>query len=95
MPTIKSLEEKPRRVKGKVEETEELESVSRNSVYVEKSITKNLGDYNSAKITVGITLYVNPTDEEIEAAEKTIEVASSVVNDRLELELDELEREQE
>ena len=50
------------------------EKRSENYVYLEKSITKNLGDYNSAKITVGITVQVNPTPEELKEVTKTLEV---------------------
>jgi hypothetical protein len=64
----------------------------RSTVYVEKSVTKNMGNYNSAKVTVGITLYTDPTPEEVREANMTIKVASEIIDKRLWLELDEIER---
>ena len=53
------------------------------SVYYEKSLTKNLGDYNSAKITVGITLPINPTEEVLASVKSTIEIADNIVTEEL------------
>lgn len=52
-------------------------------VYMEKSVTKNLENYNSAKVSVGITVQVNPTKEELKEIEATI----SVINDVLDTEM--------
>lgn len=60
------------------------------SVYYEKSLTKNLGDYNSAKITVGITLPINPTKEDIVQIKSTIEIADDIVTKELEVQVKDL-----
>lgn len=62
----------------------------RNNVYYEKSLTKNLGNYESAKITVGVTLPISPTAEEIALIQKTIEVGDEIVTAELEVQLKEL-----
>nr|DAO11059.1 MAG TPA: hypothetical protein [Caudoviricetes sp.] len=59
-------------------------------VYYEKSLTKNLGNYESAKITVGVTLPINPTSEEVDAINKTIEIADRITTEELELQVKEL-----
>ena len=60
------------------------------NVYYEKSITKNLGNYESAKITVGATLPINPTAEELKMVQKTFEQADVVITKELELQLKDL-----
>lgn len=62
----------------------------RNNVYYEKSVTKNLGNYESAKVTVGVTLPIQPTDEEVALIEKTLEIGDEIVTKELELQLKEL-----
>lgn len=76
----------------KIADTETIESLRQNgaTVYYEKSVTKNMGDYNSAKVTVGITLPINPTKEEIEYIKDTIEVADEIVTDEIENQVAEL-----
>ena len=63
------------------------EKISRpqHYVYMEKGVTKNLDNYNSARITIGITVQVNPTEEELKAVSKTIKI----VNNILDIEMDE------
>ena len=63
-----------------------------NSVYYEKSITKNLGNYESAKITVGVTLPVNPTEDEVGLVKSTLEVADKIVTEELVVQLRELDK---
>lgn len=60
------------------------------NVYYEKSITKNLGNYESAKVTVGITLPIDPTDEELKMVQTTFEKADEVVTKELEIQLKDL-----
>ena len=60
------------------------------TIYYEKSVTKNLGNYESAKVTVGVTLPINPSDEEIAEIKKTLEVGDNIVTDELEVQLKEL-----
>jgi putative transposon-encoded protein len=61
-----------------------------NNVYYEKSVTKNLGNYESAKVTVGITLPIDPTEEEVKLIKATIIRADEIVTDELETQLKEL-----
>ena len=60
------------------------------TIYYEKSVTKNLGNYESAKVTVGVTLPINPSGEEIAEIKKTLEIGDNIVTDELEVQLKEL-----
>lgn len=62
----------------------------RNNIYYEKSVTKNLGNYESAKVTVGVTLPIQPTDEEVALIKKTLEIGDEIVTKELEIQLKEL-----
>ena len=62
----------------------------RNNVYYEKSVTKNLGNYESAKVTVGVTLPISPTKEEIALITETLEIGDDIVTKELEIQLKEL-----
>lgn len=61
-----------------------------NNIYYEKSVTKNLGNYESAKVTVGVTLPIQPTDEEVSLIRKTLEIGDEIVTKELEVQLKEL-----
>lgn len=61
-----------------------------NSVYYEKSVTKNLGNYESAKVTVGVTLPICPTKDEIASINETLEIGDEIVTKELEVQLKEL-----
>lgn len=61
-----------------------------SNVYIEKSITKNMGNYESAKITVGITLPIKPTKEEIALFKETFEIGDEIVTKELEVQLADL-----
>ena len=61
-----------------------------SNVYYEKSVTKNLGNYESAKVTVGVTLPINPTKEERKEIVNTIEIADEIVTEELEIQLKEI-----
>lgn len=60
------------------------------TVYYEKSVTKNLGNYESSKIVVGVTLPIKPTVDEVAVITETIEVADEIVTKELEVQLSEL-----
>ena len=60
------------------------------TIYYDKSVTKNLGNYESAKVTVGVTLPINPSGEEIAEIKKTLEIGDNIVTDELEVQLKEL-----
>ena len=62
----------------------------RNNIYYEKSVTKNLGNYESAKVTVGVTLPIQPTAEEVALIKKTLEIGDEIVTKELEIQLKEL-----
>lgn len=62
----------------------------RNNVYYEKSVTKNLGNYESAKVTVGVTLPISPTEDEIALIKETLEIGDEIVTKELEIQLKEL-----
>ena len=62
----------------------------RNNIYYEKSVTKNLGNYESAKITVGVTLPISPTSDEVALIKKTLEIGDEIVTEELEVQLKEL-----
>lgn len=71
----------------------DVKTVLRNgmcNVYYEKSVTKNMGDYNSAKVTVGVTLPIDPTKEEIALIKSTIEKGDEVVTKELEFQISQL-----
>lgn len=61
-----------------------------NNVYYEKSVTKNLGNYESAKVTVGVTLPICPTKDEIAVINETLEIGDEIVTKELEVQLKEL-----
>ena len=60
------------------------------TVYMEKSVTKNMGDYNSAKVTVGATLPINPTFDEIEQVKKTLVKASEILDEEIAVQVKEM-----
>jgi len=60
------------------------------TVYLEKSATKNMGDYNSAKVTVGVTLPINYTKEDLKGVEATIEVLDAILDEHIVAQLKEL-----
>lgn len=61
-----------------------------SNVYYEKSVTKNLGNYESAKVTVGVTLPIKPTKEEVALIKETLEIGDEIVTNELEIQLKEL-----
>lgn len=60
------------------------------NVYYEKSVTKNLGNYESAKVTVGVTLPLDPKEDTIASIKRTLEIADQVITEELEIQIKEL-----
>lgn len=85
MPKPKATTEKP----YTQETIEELRNRGAQ-VHYTKSITKNLGNYESTKIEVGITLPICPTEAELAAVKATIETADTVLMEELETQIKEL-----
>lgn len=56
-------------------------------VYVEKSITKNMGDYNSVRVAIGITVPVGATDEQLRMAKVTVRKTNEIVEKIIEQEV--------
>lgn len=81
------MPEKVKKDSGKV--VAELRSGGCN-VYYEKSVTKNLGNYESAKVTVGVTLPICPTPDEVAEVKKTLELGDKIVTEELEIQLKDL-----
>lgn len=79
----------PEKIRKGFDTVKELRE-GRNNVYYEKSVTKNLGNYESAKVTVGVTLPIQPTDEEIALIKETLEIGDEIVTKELEIQLKEL-----
>lgn len=65
-------------------------TVDSGRVYVERGVTKNLGDYNNAKITVGIELPIHYTPDDLKQAQDAIKVATEIVEKEIEQRLSEL-----
>ena len=65
-----------------------VESIANGTVYVEKGVTKNMGDFNSARVTIGVTLPINPTESEIKDAVKTISIANKLIDEEMESQID-------
>ena len=62
----------------------------RSYIYYEKSVTKNLGNYESARVTVGVSLPIQPTADEVALIESTFEIGDELVTKELEIQLKEL-----
>lgn len=62
----------------------DTKTIGAGSVYIEKGVTKNMGDFNSARVTVAMTLPINYTPEELEEAKKTLKIVDEIVTDELE-----------
>lgn len=66
-------------------ERSSIEKVTNGEIYIEKGVTKNMGDYNSARVTVGIKLSFGETN-----FEATKRAANKAVDDELKTQVDEL-----
>lgn len=63
-------------------------------VYVEKGVTKNLGDYNTARVTVGMLLPIDYTPEDLKRAEDAIKVVDEIIINKLKSDVEDLLDEQ-
>lgn len=77
----------PGRKEEIVEKTSKV-SQREGKVTIEKSVTRNMGDGNFAKVGVSLTLSLNPTPEEIRSANKTIQVIDEIVTSKIEEQVD-------
>ena len=87
MPKPKSKESKAKTAPKKGEAAEH----ARNTVYVEKSVTKNMGDYNSARVSIGMTVPVDPTDDELNKLHEAATIGIEIVDELLTKEITALE----
>jgi hypothetical protein len=61
------------------------------TVYMEKSLTKNMGNHQFAKITVGMSLPINYTRADLVKARKAIKRADRMITEELEEQINELD----
>jgi hypothetical protein len=54
-------------------------------IYVEASFTKNLGNYQSFKPTAGVTITLEPGDDEAEVYKKAWDLVGDQVEEQLKL----------
>jgi hypothetical protein len=59
-------------------------------IYYEKSLTKNLGNYESAKITVGVSLPLENPHLYKGAVQTALEIADDLVTGELEIQVKEI-----
>lgn len=72
-----SLREKRARLK------KETPQAQPGSVFVEKGGTFNLGNYNSYKMSIGMTLPVNYTEADLKNARKALKKSAELVQEEL------------
>ena len=60
------------------------------TVYIEKSVTKNMGEYNFTRITVGVALPINADEQLITDAELTISKVNGIIDNELDRQIDEI-----
>lgn len=72
------------------EHVTERKILQEGSVYIEKSLTKNLGDFNSAKVTVGITVPLDADDEFSAKVRVAVRKGSRLIDQAIEKEIDAL-----
>lgn len=67
------------------------ESQAPARIRISKGVTKNMGDYNSARVEVTIEMDVNPSKEVLAAVSHTIEVVNEIVDRELHDQVEALE----
>lgn len=87
MPPTPKKSSSSRRGEGteKITPTSEVLVVKEGKLYVEKGVTKNMGDYNSARCTVGIELSFTEINYGA-----TLKVANKLVDEEIEKQVTEL-----
>lgn len=65
------------------------ERIEDDRVYYEKATTVHIGDNNYAKITVGISSQLEPSEETIVSIKKTCELLDEIVSEEIEIALNE------
>lgn len=66
------------------------ESDSAAFVEIEKGFTKNMGDFNSAKVSVRVRLPLNPTREDFASVKATIRKVETIVESEITTQLAQL-----
>jgi len=62
------------------------------TVDVSIGLTKNLGDFNSLKYGVGVTLPLDPTPADLDSARKTIDIARKLVMEKMDEDMETIKR---
>lgn len=95
MPKMPEEEKEESKVKGTPAPTGKTRPANPSEgafVYVEKGFTKNLGNYESAKVSVGIQLPINADKKTWEEVDALVTVMIEKVDERLVRELDALDK---
>jgi hypothetical protein len=66
------------------------EHTQQGMVYLEKGVTKSMGEFQFAKVTVGMSLPINYSEADLEEAKKSIRVIDKVITKELEKQVDAL-----
>lgn len=80
----------PRKDVKKLDPLSDVRIEDRGMVTVQKSVTKNMGDYNSARVEIGVTLPINYTPEDLKQAAKAIKAADKLVTEEVETQVADL-----
>jgi hypothetical protein len=85
---VRKRDSKGRPVKRKtvVPDTEVVKThidQQRGSVTIEKGITKNIGDFSSARISVRLTLPIGFTPDDVVEAKRTMKKVTRIIDDEM------------
>jgi peptidyl-tRNA hydrolase len=83
------LSKKTNRVDNLMHEVSKVrhKSVKDGLIYIEKSVTKHVGDNNFAKVSIGITLPINATEDDFADAKATMRKSIKFVDKIIEEEV--------
>lgn len=85
-----------RKVTPKVDSLEEATKIKTTAdlgngyVYMEKGVTKDMGNFNFAKVTVGITVPIGATKDQLDLAKETLAKTNVIVDKMIEQEVNAL-----